>query len=370
MFQLFYLATALLCSVNTEDDLKASWAVIEGKCGLDASIDDALNSRSELQNLYNDYKCEHGVEHHDGETRHRLEIFRKSLEEIQQLRKSKHVTWKVGITFMSHLTDCERSLYHGDNGTEVEECDNTPEVLTARKREIIANVPRSWDWRTYGAVSPAKNQIGSTCWAHSAVVPVEAQLKVLTGKLKELSTQELIDCTYYGTEIYNDGLGGNKEDAWYWMQEHGRVGYRKDILDREKTKNCKWYHQSMFPNALKGYHLDHVMPIDLTGQTERPLLEAISSVSPVAFSMHTKNALLHTYMGGPYDWRVTACEAGDSHAMVMIGYTNIFYIIKNSWGRTWGDGGYLWWYRAPAGYNCNIYAKLKYPVLKKKISSL
>ena len=358
MFQLIYLATALLCSVHTEDGLKAS-------CGLDARIDDALNSRSELQNLYNDYKGEHGVEHHDGETRQRLEIFRNSLEEIQQLRKSKHITWKVGITFMSHFSDCERSLYHGDNGTEVEEFDNNSELLSAKKRQTT-EIPKSWDWRTYDAVTPVKKQIGPTCWAHSAVVPVEAQLKVLTGKLKELSTQELIDCTYYGKEGYTGEFRGHTEKAWYWMQEYGRVGYRKDIPDREKTKNCKWYHQSIFSNALKGYRLDEIKSVTKSGTDETPLLEAISTISPVAFSMQTKNAMLQTYVGGPYDWRVSGCQKGDGHAMVMVGYNSEFYLVKNTWGTKWGDGGYLWWVRAPAGYNCNIYGKLKYPVLEKK----
>ena len=71
---------------------------VEAECGksdLNSRIDNALNSNSELKNLYNDYKVEHGVEHHDGETAHRLEIFRESLKEIQELKTENKVSWKL-----------------------------------------------------------------------------------------------------------------------------------------------------------------------------------------------------------------------------------------------------------------------------------
>jgi C1A family cysteine protease len=30
------------------------------------------------------------------------------------------------------------------------------------------------------------------------------------------------------------------------------------------------------------------------------------------------------------------------HAMLMVGYTGNFYIVKNSWGEDWGDKGYCY----------------------------
>jgi len=37
------------------------------------------------------------------------------------------------------------------------------------------------------------------------------------------------------------------------------------------------------------------------------------------------------------------------HAMTLVGYNEKYYLLKNSWGETWGDEGYLWWPRENIG---------------------
>ena len=368
MIHLICLITTLLCS------LEASWPFKQqGKCGLDTRIKDALHSPGELEKLYEDYKVEHGVDHNTRETPERLKIFKQFLVKVRELKADENVSWNVGITFMAHMTECEKSLYHGSNETANEEWESNGSLqselkgLRSQQGGYFGYLPFTWDWRKQNAVTPIKDQIGGTCWAHSAVVPLEAQLRVLKGKLKELSTQELIDCVYYGTSIYNDGLGGSKEMAWHWIKDHGRLASRSDIPDREKVMNCKWLTQARHSNALSGYVIQEVRQIATVGDNELPILETLSSISPVAISMQTKDAELDSYMGGPYDWKNTQCKSGDSHAMVIVGYTIRYYIIKNSWGTKWGDSGYLMWVRSKlSGYNCNIFNVLTYPLLVKK----
>ena len=338
---------------------------VEAECGksdLNSRIDNALNSNSELKNLYNDYKVEHGVEHHDGETAHRLEIFRESLKEIQELKTENKVSWEVGITFMTHLTDCERSLHYGDNNSMTEEEDT--KYLSQPYHQPVYIAP-AWDWRDVGAVGPVHKQMPNTCWTYSAVAPLEAQLKVLKGKLMELSTQELKDCVYYGI---NNGYGGlgNKEDCWYWIQKSGRIGYRNDIPDSSKYLSCSWLNHGIHFNAMKGYKIDTIHKLQLKEKEELPLLETLNKLSPVSVSMQTQNAKLNTYVRGPYDWRTSGCLSGGGHAMAIVGYSPSYYFIKNSWGSSWGENGYLWWVRAPGGFNCGIYKKLFYPVVVKK----
>lgn len=32
---------------------------------------------------------------------------------------------------------------------------------------------------------------------------------------------------------------------------------------------------------------------------------------------------------------------GPDHAVLLAGYTDTYYLIKNSWGATWGENGYI-----------------------------
>lgn len=46
-----------------------------------------------------------------------------------------------------------------------------------------------------------------------------------------------------------------------------------------------------------------------------------------------------------YD-RLSASDSG--HAIVLVGYTPTHFIVRNSWGKGWGDGGYAYFYDAYA----------------------
>jgi cathepsin L len=42
-----------------------------------------------------------------------------------------------------------------------------------------------------------------------------------------------------------------------------------------------------------------------------------------------------------------------NHAVLLVGYTSEYWIIKNSWGTDWGQGGFIYISRNPL-YNCGI----------------
>ena len=359
-------STTLLCC------LEASWHFKQGKCGLDGRIKDALNSPGKLKKLYEDYKVEHEVDHNTRETPKRLEIFKQFLVKVQELKADERVSWNVGITFMAHMTECEKSLYHGVNKTRNEQWESNDTLQSGLEAGNPRQYPKSFDWRQHGGVTPVHHQIGDSCWAHAAVVPLEGQLYVFKGKLKELSTQELIDCVYYGTSDYNKNVGGSKEEAWFWILDNHHLASRSDVPDRRSVKNCWWINQARHSNALSGFRIKSLHEVRFVDDDELPLIQTLVTLSPVAVTMHTKNAHLDAYMGGPYDWRATSCQAGMSHAMAIVGYDSQYYIIKNSWGTNWGDSGYLWWVRAPiSGYNCFLFSDASYPwlVYKEELQS-
>lgn len=75
--------------------------------------------------------------------------------------------------------------------------------------------------------------------------------------------------------------------------------------------------------------------------------EALASGLPVAFAMRTARRDFgmagHTAeLRPPKDGNWT--EAGGGHAMLMVGYSDDrhAWLVRNSWGTDWGDGGHVW----------------------------
>lgn len=61
-----------------------------------------------------------------------------------------------------------------------------------------------------------------------------------------------------------------------------------------------------------------------------------------------------SYKGGI----LTNCPAGTNHAVLLAGYTDTYWLVKNSWGASWGESGYI---RLGPGDECGIADNACYP---------
>ena len=328
---------------------------------LDCRIDEALEDTTKLHKLYQDYRVKHGVVHRKLETSSRVKLFRKFLVEVQALRRMQ-VPWTAGITHFAHMTQCEQDREHGVNVTELEQSrkEHNNRMLMDPSLDPDHSrlyAPSEFDWRSRGAVTEVHHQIGGTCWVHAAVGVLEAQLMIVSGKLKELSTQEIIDCSHEKKK----NEGGLPSHAWSYIKTTShRLGLRDDIKDREVNKPCKYTHKR---NGLKGYR---IKAIRYPEASENQVITVLSRHSPLAVVINFKGSGLKSYKRGPYDWSIMPCSSKSLHAMLMVGYDKKLFFIKNSWGSDWGNEGYLWWLRGIHGHNCDLFRWQSYAELEKE----
>lgn len=202
-------------------------------------------------------------------------------------------------------------------------------------------------------VTPVKNQkkCGS-CWAFSTTGAVEGALAVATGKLISLSEEELVQCDSNGDHGCKGGLMNN---AFEWIAANplcteAQYPYTSGLgLTGTCQRNC-------------------VGTVTLTSHKDVPAgdedaLQAAVAKQPVSVAIEADKSAFQLYRAGVLDSE--GCGSQLDHGVLVVGYGTDadsgtdFWKVKNSWGPTWGEGGYI---RMARGKNmCGIAQQPSYP---------
>lgn len=199
-----------------------------------------------------------------------------------------------------------------------------------------ATLPASIDWRTKGAVTGVKDQgqCGS-CWSFSASGAMEGAWFVSTGNLVSISEQELVDCAgiRYGSSGCN---GGQMDGAFKFAIDNGictESSYPYTSGDTQTGGSCQ--------KCSAAVTIDECF--DVKSNDQLALKEAVSK-QPVAIAIEADTRYFQSYASGVLT--ASTCGTTLDHGVLIVGYgteTNgqMYWLVKNSWGTTWGDDGYV-----------------------------
>lgn len=291
------------------------------------------------------------------EERFRMKIY---LENRQKIAKHNKDSDQHGYTLaMNHFGDLLPHEFTSKmNGYRRELRNTTLHELVAVSylSPLNVQVPDSIDWREKGAVTPVKDQgqCGS-CWSFSATGALEGQHFRKTGKLTSLSEQNLIDCsTKYGNEGCNGGLMDN---AFQYIKENHGIDTEKTYPYEAEDDTCRYKPMDKGADD-KGY-------VDIPQGDEEKMKEAVATIGPVSVAIDASHESFQFYSKGVYIEKKCSSEDLD-HGVLVVGYGTEngkdYWLVKNSWATTWGDGGYIKMARNHKN-QCGIASSASYPLV-------
>ncbi|KAF2295056.1 hypothetical protein GH714_031304 [Hevea brasiliensis] len=307
-----------------------------------------------MSKRHEQWMAKHGKVYEDAEEHQkRFRIFKENVEFIESFNAAGDRSYNLSINQFADLTREEfKKLYLGYKPSHQTGSRN----VTSFKYESMIGVPDSVDWRARGAVTSVKSQ-GSCggCWAFSAVAAVESMHLINKHVPLDLSEQQLLDC-----DPLSHGCGGGlMRDAFEYIIANGGITSEKNYPFVEHTQYpCNKASAGYTEVKLSGYQN---VPI----YSEESLMRAVAK-QPVSVAIEASTDNFRFYRDGIFK---KDCGSVLNHAVLAVGYGTSpdgikYWILKNSWAKSWGEGGYMRLARGVAGNVgiCGITSDSSFPI--------
>lgn len=309
---------------------------------------------------WEDFKAKYG-KYYNGEDEEakRHEIFNSNVDFIQAENTKGH-SYTLGIGPFADITAEEFKATR--LGYKPAESDSPVLEVHQWQGEELAD---SVDWTTKGVVTAVKDQgqCGS-CWAFSTTGALESGFALSEGQLVSLSEQQYVDCDGFP----NLGCsGGQMKSALTWAETHDlctESSYpyiaKGGLLSSCKSDGCTVGMKAGTVTGVKS------LGGTFSKATDEDLMSAVAG-QPVSIAIEADQTIFQHYTGGVI---TGSCGTNTDHGVLLVGYgtdgADSYWKVKNSWGESWGDNGYV---RLVRGQNqCGINSGPNYPVFSASVS--
>lgn len=280
------------------------------------------------------------------EFKYRANIFNYNLNQIRKHNLNSSNTWKMGINQFSDQTNSElQSLINL----------KTVPKNNFKKSTLKLNKPylTDMDWRKKGIITSVKNQADcGGCWAFSAIETIESHYAIKTNKLETLSEQQVLDCVWdYNFDsnsnlnnclgVGNGGcLGGTVELAYETIIKMGGSVSEYSYPYVSYTGNDNYIcNKSKSMNPIVKISAFEILPMN----DYLSILNYIENKGPLTISVDASSWF--SYRSGIFN----GCNSQRielNHAVQLVGFGTdpnygLYWLVRNSWGSSWGEGGYI-----------------------------
>jgi len=260
----------------------------------------------------------------------RFDIFRSNLRDIILHNLDHSQNFTMGINQFTDLTPIEfKEQFTG--GLKVEVGSYGCNTFTSS----ASGVPVSLDWRKKNAVTSVKDQgqCGS-CWTFSSTGASEGAWAIATGDLIDLSEEQLVECAT-GVQYGSHGCsGGQMEGAFKYLIQNGQCALSSYpyTSGNGKSGSCK--------SCSEIAHFSSCSDVKPNDQIS---LKGAVAKQPVAVAIEADTRYFQSYSGGILD--SASCGTQLDHGVLIVGYGEEngekYWLLKNSWGTSWGENGYF-----------------------------
>jgi len=215
---------------------------------------------------------------------------------------------------------------------------NLSRLAPATLKSSLA-LPSKWDWREHNGVTAVRDQGNcGSCWAFGTIGSFESFLLIKNSISTDLSEQHLVSCNGEGY-----GCGG----GWWVFEMLINPGAVQEALFPYAAADLPCP-----PGLAYAYQASGWAYVDGDNQIAdtQKIKEAIYQLGPVAAAVYV-GSYFQAYSDGVFDKEEAepggflSCAASHdvNHAILLVGWDDAegVWILRNSWGAGWGEGGYM-----------------------------